>query len=990
MQKLQIDASTWTALNRLLDEALDQPAHEREGWIEKLAPEFAGVTPRLRALLSRAAQIETDDALNTLPKVELAPGDLEQVPTHRDQPGDEIGPYRLLRELGSGGMGVVWLAERTDGLIARPVALKLPHGAWKRAGLAERMTREREILATLTHPNIAHLYDAGLTAEGQPYLAIEYVEGVRIDVYCSEQHLDVKARLALFAQVAQAVAYAHGKLVVHRDLKPANILVNGEGQARLLDFGIAKLLDDGQIRETRFTEASGRALTPDYASPEQILGEPLTISSDVYSLGVVLYELVSGRRPYKLVRNSRGALEDAIVQAEPAAASAVADKPAQRFLRGDLDTIVLKALKKKPAERYPTVHALLDDIERFFAGRPVQAQPDSSWYRTKRFVGRNKLAIGASSAILLAVLVGAGIAAWQARVAVAEQNRAEQVKEFVASIFREASPYSGAGTTTLSAIDLLKQAEKKLGADITEQPKVRIELLALIGESLMALSDLDAAEPVLNRAATEARQALDEFDGMAVSIALLQAQMHRLRGRAKAARAELDRILPALRSDPTTKPLDLAGALSHRTLIALEEGAFADAERFALEGANLANTKLGIDHEQTLTSSILLALTYRYTKKFAQSRDAAEMAYQAAVARFGAAPPHPRVTEAKTTYGRALADTGELAAGIAMIDAAVVDLRTLTGPDSSQVGIFLQNLVAYRIDLGELVLADNNAAEALRIISAKVETESMTFAGTLSARAQARLARRDAGAALEEFNRAIPILERMLGAERESTLLARTGRALALAYLGRLDEAQLEIAAVSKIVAPKDALEPLGARVAQVRGTIARMRGNLPAALQAQSPIAALKDGGPKLQRERMRALAEIGLINLEMNNAATGAATLELALAEFKRLESSITPSRADALIGLGRTRLAQDRAVDALPSLEMAHAFWRDFAPANRWAGEAALWLGQCYLALGRKAEAREALSRAETLLAASPLPADAKLLKLAVARPTMPKLP
>ncbi len=330
------------------------------------------------------------------------------------------------------------------------------------------------------------------------------------------------------------------------------------------------------------------------------------------------------------------------------------------------------------------------------------------------------------------MLVGAGVAAWQARVAVAEQRRAEQVKEFIAGIFREASPYSGAGSTTLSAIDLLKQAEKKLNTEIGGQPKVRIELLVIIGESLMALGDLDAAEPVLDRAATEARQALGEFDAMAVSISLLQAQMHRFRGRAKEARAELDRILPALRSDPATKPLDLTAALNHRTLIALEEGEYVDAEKFAVEGANLANAKLGRNHEETITSSILLALTYRYTKKFTQSRDAAKVAYQAAVARFGATPPHPRVIEAKSTYGRALGDTGELAAGIVMIDAAVADLRTLTGPDAVQAGIFLQNLVAYRIDLGELTLAQSNAAEALRIISAQVEPESVTFAFTLT------------------------------------------------------------------------------------------------------------------------------------------------------------------------------------------------------------------------------------------------------------------
>ena len=348
------------------------------------------------------------------------------------------------------------------------------------------------------------------------------------------------------------------------------------------------------------------------------------------------------------------------------------------------------------------------------------------------------------------------------------------MKEFVARIFREASPYSGAGSTSLSAIDLFKQAEKKLGSGIAGQPKVRIELLALIGESLMALGDLDAAEPVLDRAATEAREALDECDGMAVRIGLLQAQMHRMRGRAKEARAELDRILPRMRSDPDIKPLDLAGALGNRTMLAIEEGAYEDAERFALEGARLANAKLGKDHEQTITSSILLALAYRYTKKFEQSRDAAKDAYLAAVAHFGATPPHPRVIEAKTTYGRALADTGDLPAGIALIDSAVVDLRTLTGAESFLLGIILQNLVAYRIDLGELALADEQRRGGIEDPRRAGQTESVTYAATLSARAQARLARRDAAAALEEFDRVVPILERLLGGEREVTLLARS------------------------------------------------------------------------------------------------------------------------------------------------------------------------------------------------------------------------
>src|SRR6185295_7326498 len=252
MQRLEIDASTWAELNQLLDAALDQPESQRDQWIEMLPPQYAGLKPRLRDLLSRAGHTAQDGAfLDTLPKLALDARDVAEAGAGGDQPGDTVGPYRLIRELGSGGMGSVWLAERCDGLLNRAVALKLPHGAWKRAGLAERMARERDILATLAHPNIARLYDAGITAHGQPFLAIEYVEGRPIDDYCQDQRLDLQSLLKLFVQVANAVAYAHAMLVVHRDLKPANILVTADGQVRLLNFGIAKLLEEGQAKETR-------------------------------------------------------------------------------------------------------------------------------------------------------------------------------------------------------------------------------------------------------------------------------------------------------------------------------------------------------------------------------------------------------------------------------------------------------------------------------------------------------------------------------------------------------------------------------------------------------------------------------------------------------------------------------------------------------------------------------------------------------------------
>ncbi len=340
--------------------------------------------------------------------------------------GDVIGSYRLERELGAGGMASVWLAERTDGLLQRKVALKLPHIGAAVDGLAERMARERDILAALEHPNIARLYDAGVASDGRPYLALEYIEGEPLDRYCERHSLDIAARLGFVLQVASAVAYAHTRLIVHRDLKPSNIQVDSQGCVHLLDFGIAKLLDPNVI-QTRVTQFTGRALTPQYASPEQIRGESVTTASDVYSLGVVLYELLTGASPYERGESASAlGLAHAVLTKDPVPPSeAVASPAARRKLRGDLDTIVLKALKRDPAERYATVAELADDLERYLHGEPVCARPDSLWYRAKKFAGRNKLPVGSAVAGVLALSVGLALAIFQAERAHREAERLE-------------------------------------------------------------------------------------------------------------------------------------------------------------------------------------------------------------------------------------------------------------------------------------------------------------------------------------------------------------------------------------------------------------------------------------------------------------------------------------------------------------------------------------------------------------------------------------
>ena len=296
---MKIDREQWGRLSALLDAALDVDAGERESWLQQLSGDAAALREPLRVLLAQRAHIETDDFLKT-PDFAAALR-LESARSQHAaldlQAASEVGAYRLLRELGRGGMGSVWLAERIDGKLKRQVALKFPYAGPNQRQLAERLARERDILAGLEHPNIARLYDADVTSLGQPFLVLEYVDGVPINDYCDQHRLTIRERLVLALQVLNAVQYAHTHLVVHRDLKPSNILITNDRVARLLDFGIAKLVSDGEARETALTQFGGRALTPDYASPEQISGQPITTASDVYSLGVVLYELLTGNQP---------------------------------------------------------------------------------------------------------------------------------------------------------------------------------------------------------------------------------------------------------------------------------------------------------------------------------------------------------------------------------------------------------------------------------------------------------------------------------------------------------------------------------------------------------------------------------------------------------------------------------------------------------------------------------------------------------------------
>ncbi len=410
-------------MSRLLDEALPLDVDGRRAWLEELSPEHRDLAQALHdALLPNEVQAAEVEALATLPAfaaVEVASA-IGESGLH---PGAHVGPYQLIRKLGKGGMAEVWLGRRADGALKREVALKFPLLSCLRADLKDRFARECDILASLEHPYVARLYDAGVDPYGLPYLSMEYVNGRALTDWCDAHCLVISSRLELVLQVLVAVQYAHEKGVIHRDIKPSNVLVTESGQVRLLDFGVATLME-ADAQRTQLTNVYGRAVTPDYASPELLSGDPLDARSDVYSLGVLLYEVLTGVRPYRLKSAaSIGFLEQAAATAEVRKPSAQGDSQAtavrgttpeklSRQLLGDLDAIVLKALAKDPAQRYPSAVALAQDLQCYLDGKPVGAMPARLTDGLRKFARRNKAAVGVTFSAAVATLVAVAFLLW--------------------------------------------------------------------------------------------------------------------------------------------------------------------------------------------------------------------------------------------------------------------------------------------------------------------------------------------------------------------------------------------------------------------------------------------------------------------------------------------------------------------------------------------------------------------------------------------------
>ena len=501
-----VDKERWLRLSPLLDEILDSDEAARGKRLSALRDADTALADDLEAMLARMADMDRDAFLER-------PALLRET----SMAGQTVGAYTIERELGQGGMGSVWLARRTDGRFEGFVAIKFLNAGLTARGGPERFAREGSILARLAHPHIARLLDAGVARNGaQPYLVLEYIDGVPIDRHCEEHALDLAARVRLFLDVLAAVAHAHNRLILHRDLKPSNILVTAAGEVKLLDFGIAKLLDDATVpaAATEITQVAGRAFTLQYAAPEQLQGGDVTTATDVYALGVLLYRLLGGAHPTSggttapldqmraVIETEPKRLSDAVLR-HGAVGSAAAKLRLSRALRGDLDNIVVRALKKSPAERYANASLLADDLRRYLNDEPVTARPDAVSYRVAKFVKRHRIGVAAGAIVATALSVGIGVALWEANEARRQRVQAEGLIEFMLGDLRKKLQPVGrldvldaVGTKALDYY--AAQDTGRLDADSLGR---RARALHLIGEIAERRGSLDEALRVFQRAA---------------------------------------------------------------------------------------------------------------------------------------------------------------------------------------------------------------------------------------------------------------------------------------------------------------------------------------------------------------------------------------------------------------------------------------------------------------------------------------------------------
>jgi eukaryotic-like serine/threonine-protein kinase len=857
-----MDRARRAAIEDLFEAALERTPQEREGWLREAAGEDGNLLAEVSALLAAHERAEAAFA--------------------EAERSSAIGPYRLIREIGRGGMGVVYLAERADGQYRRRVAIKVLRHTSDADPLHQRFLAERQILAGLEHTHIAGMLDGGVTGDGRPYVVMEHVDGLPITTFCDERRLDVEARLRLFMDVCSAVQHAHRSLVIHRDLKPANILVTSAGEVKLLDFGIAKIMDQALYPvDLPVTRMDVRVMTPEYASPEQVRGDSLTTASDVYALGVLLYELLTGCRPYEL---GGGSLVDVVCETNPARPSVKATEartagtpssgsggpPAQtpveraaarsssperlrRALSGDLDSIVLMALRKEPEARYASAELMRHDIERHLSSLPVLAHRGTRRYRLGRFLRRHRLESAAAVLVALSMIGGTALASREAAIAAREQERAEteraraqEVSRFLEGLFASIDPYAPTPERldTLPARALLERGAARVRSELSGQPLVQANMLDVIGRVYRSLGLYDDARGHLEESlrlrrasgepsSAELATSLGELGALLVDVGSLEPGLAALEealdvrrrlygegdhpeiagtlnalgrafrelGRYDAAEVHHLEAMAMLRRTSGDDAPELATFTTDLVKTLEWAGDRAGEERWARESVELHRRLFGPGHPALAIALRDLGLLLQRNGAYTEASELFDEAYEIAVPALGEV--HPQVADLLNRIASIRYWLGDLEAADSIHQVSIALKRKVYGDAHLEITYGLNNLASVRRELGRFESADSLHREALEMVRGLVGEEHAAYWTAYANRANTFTEARDCAASVPMHRAAIEGLRRTIPSALDRRAVQLTWLGECLVHVGEYEEAERVLVEAYQTLLPR-------------------------------------------------------------------------------------------------------------------------------------------------------------------------------------------
>ena len=842
-------AEQWKQIEAFFEQALDQPTDARAAWLEANCGESAirrevhallRATDKAEAFLEEPAQVFAAD---------LVAGEKEEP--------ERVGPYRLLREIGRGGMGTVYLAERDDEQFDQRVAVKLLRSDASRSDLLDRFLAERQMLASLSQPNIARLYDGGVTEEGQPYFVMEYIDGQSLDTYCDAKRLSIKERLRLFVAACEAVQHAHQNLIVHRDLKPSNMLVTDKGELKLLDFGIAKLLDEN-APSVPVTQTGLHLMTPEYASPEQVKGEAITTASDVYQLGVVLYELLTGHRPYAASGRSVYEIQQAVCEEEPTRPSTAVRQvesvqrgetteeitpetvsqargmeadTLQRTLSGDLDAIVLKALRKEPPARYASAEAFLEDVKRYLASLPVEARQGTVGYRVRKFVRRHRWGVLVAVAF---VGLAVGFAAFytvrvtqERNVARMEAEKSAEVTAFLMGLFEANDPAEALGDT-ITARALLERGLAR-AEDMQDQPVVQAQMLDVMGQAYESLGEYDRADTLYQQALALRRAVLGEtHPDVAATMnrwaALLEDQgvydraealnrealalfraaygtehpevastlndlaiVLNRQGKSEEAEQLYREALAQYQQLPEVEEARVAGVMNNLGLLLARQGNHEAGEPYLREALEIRQHVLGEKHPQTVLTRNNLATSLMDQGAYAEAEPLFRDVLAQKLEVLGA--DHPQTAGIRNNLGVLLERTGRYQEANAFYQEALALVQQTYGPQHPATLATLSNIASLHNRQGHYARAESLYREVLAGDRVFFGNDHRYIAATLTKIADIRVQQEDTEAAETLYLGALGILRAQLPADHKELGVALRKYGELLLQTNRPDEA---------------------------------------------------------------------------------------------------------------------------------------------------------------------------------------------------------